>query len=243
MCYNLWVTGRSKDRTKYNHHSIFALLGTFAKLWKVTVNLFMSLHPHATTRLPLGWFSWYLIFEYFSKIYWENSSFIKIGQEKRVLCTFSIIFCVFLLRKKKCFTQKFRETQYTLLCSTTFFLKSVLFMRCDPRELCGFLGHKVCQKPTHTNLYLHQNSHHHPANKQSVLASIVHRAKAVCDQDSLTQELEFLTTVFKENGYSSQQIWRVLKTVTWAADQWKTHLDCIYTLHPDNKWATQQNAG
>jgi hypothetical protein len=33
----------------------------------------------------------------------------------------------------------------------------------------------------------------------------------------VTQELEFLTTVFKENGYSSQQIWWVLKTVTWAA--------------------------
>jgi len=27
------------------------------------------------------------------------------------------------------------------------------------------LGHKVYRKPTHTNLYLHQKSHHHPANK------------------------------------------------------------------------------
>jgi hypothetical protein len=25
------------------------------------------------------------------------------------------------------------------------------------------LGHKVHLKPTHTNLYLHHNSHHHPA--------------------------------------------------------------------------------
>jgi hypothetical protein len=59
------------------------------------------------------------------------------------------------------------------------------------------LRHKVYWKPTHTNLYLHQNLHHHPANKQSVLASLLHRAKALCDQNSLTQELEFLTTVFK----------------------------------------------
>jgi hypothetical protein len=70
--------------------------------------------------------------------------------------------------------------------------------------LYAFFG--VIRKSTHTNLYLHQNSHHHPANKHSVLASLVHRAKALCDEDSLAQELEFLTTVFKDNGYSPQQM-------------------------------------
>jgi len=53
----------------------------------------------------------------------------------------------------------------------------------------GFLGHKIYRKPTHANLYLHQNSHHHPANKHSDLASLIHRAKALCDEDSLAQEL------------------------------------------------------
>jgi hypothetical protein len=77
----------------------------------------------------------------------------------------------------------------------------------------GSLGHKVYQKTTHTNLYLHQNSHHHPANKQSVLASLIHRAKSLCDQDSLTQELEFLTAIFKDNGYSHQQIYRAMEPV------------------------------
>ena len=70
------------------------------------------------------------------------------------------------------------------------------------RRTDGSLGHKVYRKPTHTNLYLQQNSHHHPANKNSVLTSLIHRAKTLCDQDSLPQELEFLTTVFKMNGYS-----------------------------------------
>jgi len=74
------------------------------------------------------------------------------------------------------------------------------------RKTDGSLGHKVYRKPTHTNLHLHQNSHHHPANKQTVFASLIRKAKALCDQDSLTQELEFLTTVFKDNGYSPQQI-------------------------------------
>jgi hypothetical protein len=48
------------------------------------------------------------------------------------------------------------------------------------------LGHRVYWKLTHTSLYLHQNSQHHPENKQSVLASLIHRATALCDQDSLT---------------------------------------------------------
>jgi len=74
------------------------------------------------------------------------------------------------------------------------------------RKMDGSLGHKIYQKPSHTNLYLHQKSHHHPANKHSVLSSLVHRAKALCDQASLAPELTFLTNVFKQNGYSHQQI-------------------------------------
>jgi len=85
------------------------------------------------------------------------------------------------------------------------------------RKTDDSLGHKVYQKPTHTNLYLHQNSHHHPANKQLVLSSLTLRAKALCDQDSLAQELEFLTTVFKENGYSHQKIQQAMKLATRTA--------------------------
>jgi hypothetical protein len=74
----------------------------------------------------------------------------------------------------------------------------------------GSLGHKVYQKPTHTNLYLNPGSHHHPSNKQAVLATLVHRARALCDNESLQGELELLKTTFKENGYSRQQIQRAL---------------------------------
>jgi len=61
------------------------------------------------------------------------------------------------------------------------------------RKTDGSLGHKVYRKPTHTNLYLHKKSHHHPANKHSVISSLVHRATALCDQESLAPELTFLT--------------------------------------------------
>ena len=78
------------------------------------------------------------------------------------------------------------------------------------------LGHKVYRKPTHTNLYLQQSSHHHPANKQSVLTSLIHRARSLCDEESLPQDLEFLSLVFKNNGYNQRQIQRALLPRTLA---------------------------
>jgi hypothetical protein len=83
------------------------------------------------------------------------------------------------------------------------------------RKMDGSLGHKVYWKPTHINLYLHQSSHHHPANKHSVLSSLIHRVKTLCNQESLTPELTLLSNVFKQNGYSHQQI-RAIKPVTGA---------------------------
>ena len=79
------------------------------------------------------------------------------------------------------------------------------------KKTTGSLGHKVYRKPTHTNRYLHQLSHHHPAHKHSVLSTLVHTAYALCDHESLSQELDFLTTTFKHNGYNDRQIERAMK--------------------------------
>jgi len=55
---------------------------------KTTISFVMFLRlpvgAHGTTQFPINGYSLSLIFEYFSKICRENSSFIKIGQEKRV---------------------------------------------------------------------------------------------------------------------------------------------------------------
>jgi hypothetical protein len=48
------------------------------------ISSIMSVRPHETTRLPLSVFSWNLIFEDFSKIRPENSSLIKIWQQRRL---------------------------------------------------------------------------------------------------------------------------------------------------------------
>jgi hypothetical protein len=43
-------------------------------------------------------------------------------------------------------------------------------------------------------------------NKQVVLSTLVHRAKAICDSNSLPQELKFLRDTFQNNSYSKWQI-------------------------------------
>lgn len=81
------------------------------------------------------------------------------------------------------------------------------YLPCMDMDMCrktdGSLGHRVYWKPTHTDLYLHQNSHPIPAVSQSVLASPIHRAKSPCYQNPLTQELQFLNTVSKEQWIQS----------------------------------------
>jgi len=49
-------------------------------LQKATISFVICLCvcPHGTTRLPLDGSTWNLMFEYSSKIYRKNSSFIKI---------------------------------------------------------------------------------------------------------------------------------------------------------------------
>jgi hypothetical protein len=72
------------------------------------------------------------------------------------------------------------------------FLDTDIYRRPD-----GSLDHTVYHKPTHTNLYFNAGSHH-LSNKQAVLSTLVHRARALCDQDSLHAELVFLRDVFRQ---------------------------------------------
>jgi len=55
-----------------------AFSGPFAKLRKASISFVMSVRPHGKTRVPLEGFSLKIAFEYFSKIFGEYSSFIKI---------------------------------------------------------------------------------------------------------------------------------------------------------------------
>jgi hypothetical protein len=79
------------------------------------------------------------------------------------------------------------------------------------------LSHKVYCKPTHTNLYLNSNSHHHLSNKQVILSILVGKARSICDQEGLHSETEFYRTIFRQNSYSGWQIQWALNRSAKAA--------------------------
>jgi hypothetical protein len=58
----------------------------------------------------------------------------------------------------------------------------------------------------HRNLYLSAISHHHPANKHCVLSTLTHTDKAICKEENLQAELNFLQWTFKQNSYTDQQV-------------------------------------
>jgi hypothetical protein len=122
-----------------NHHtsstSLQPFLSMFAKLRKMTVSFVMSVHLsvcpsirlHGKTQLPLDGFSWNLISEGHSKICWENSSSIIIGQEQSVLyvktCVLSWYLIEFFWEWKMFQTRVVQNIKMHILCSIHFFLK------------------------------------------------------------------------------------------------------------------------
>lgn len=79
------------------------------------------------------------------------------------------------------------------------------------RGFASNLGRQGYEKPTNTNLYLNNLSHHHPAPKFAVLSTLVKRARSVADPESLSKELDFLRTTFLQNGYNHEAVNRALR--------------------------------
>ncbi|KAK7864163.1 hypothetical protein R5R35_004079 [Gryllus longicercus] len=100
---------------------------------------------------------------------------------------------------------RIRFTMETELHGQLPFLDVLISRRPD-----GTLGHSVYRKPTHTNRYLHADSHHHPATKRGVLTTLTYRAALISDTDSLNKEKETLRETFLANGYSTSAIQRAL---------------------------------
>jgi hypothetical protein len=101
------------------------------------------------------------------------------------------------------FTMETEEDNHLPFLDIDIYERPNIYKRPD-----GTLGHKVYRKPTHTNLYLNANSHHHPSSKQALLNTMVHTVHSLCDSDSLRHELDFLKITFKKNGYNSKLIHR-----------------------------------
>lgn len=68
------------------------------------------------------------------------------------------------------------------------------------------LGHHLFRKKTHTNRYLHADSHHHPSQIASVPITLAIRSKKLCDNLNLNDEMNNLHSALVQNGYSNYMI-------------------------------------
>jgi hypothetical protein len=73
------------------------------------------------------------------------------------------------------------------------------------RRVDGTLGHTVYRKSTHTDLYLHAKSEHHPAQKRAVLTTLIRHAKTLYDPDSLGKEIQHLRYTLKKKPIQQER--------------------------------------
>ncbi|GJQ81372.1 hypothetical protein Trydic_g20582 [Trypoxylus dichotomus] len=59
----------------------------------------------------------------------------------------------------------------------------------------------VFRKPTHIDRYLHNKSNHHPSQKNTVVRTLVERARRICSEEQLQKELDHLSQALRCNGY------------------------------------------
>ncbi|XP_074026234.1 uncharacterized protein [Leptinotarsa decemlineata] len=71
-------------------------------------------------------------------------------------------------------------------------------------------SHMVYRKPTHTNRYLNAKSHHHPAQLNSVLNSLIHRSIRLTDNHNRSRKLYELTAALHQD-YPVSQIQRSIQ--------------------------------
>ena len=79
----------------------------------------------------------------------------------------------------------------------------------------GEISVLVYRKPTHTDQYLHCNSHHQTSCKENVVSSLFNRAYSIItNKDDLHKEIARIKQVLKENGYQESIISKIFKRIT-----------------------------
>ena len=63
----------------------------------------------------------------------------------------------------------------------------------------GGLGYQMYRKETHTDIYLHGNSHHLVAQKVGIINTLATREKGISDANHLKNEFDHLGMVFQRN--------------------------------------------
>lgn len=73
----------------------------------------------------------------------------------------------------------------------------------------------------------HKQSHHYASQKKAVLSTSIHRANWISDNQSLTDELQYLERTLKQNGYRTQEIRKALRPCKNDFEQSKSSTEHI----------------
>lgn len=79
------------------------------------------------------------------------------------------------------------------------------------RKPDGTLGYTVYRKPTHTNRYLNAFSHHHPAQLQSVINTLICRSKRLSDDEHREEEMNNIRDGLLGNGFAESSIKKAIQ--------------------------------
>ena len=83
----------------------------------------------------------------------------------------------------------------------------ILFLDCLVTRENNTLRTTVYRKPTHTDRLLDQTSYNPTSHKATTVRTLTRRAQIVCDSDdSLTDEIKHLNTVFIKSNYNTDFI-------------------------------------
>ena len=82
-----------------------------------------------------------------------------------------------------------------------------MFLRCfDHEKKDGSFTHQVDNKDTHTDRYLHVESHHHTTQKIGIVNTLATWAIRVSNRGHLVQEITHLKKALLNNGYKEKMI-------------------------------------
>ncbi|XP_030751509.1 uncharacterized protein LOC115879021 [Sitophilus oryzae] len=68
------------------------------------------------------------------------------------------------------------------------------------------LDHTVYRKPTHTDRYLQKLTNDHPSQKQGIIGTLANRARRICANEHIQEELSHLNKAYLASGYNDREI-------------------------------------
>ena len=76
----------------------------------------------------------------------------------------------------------------------------------------------IFRKEAITNVQVKPNSSHDPRILRGIFKGFLNRALSICSQNYLDQEIEFLVKTFEENGYSKEELLKMVQEVNYKGN-------------------------